>query len=453
MKKNLYFSSPGMFLAGILFSLVFVFSAVTSVYGQDESKIRLTFNVDDPARVSISIFGEIQEGLQKGDNVFMVDPWTNIEIAAADGCVLASVTDSAGENLVEEGSASVGIFVADDVTEETYTIVSAIEGMMSFSVEVDNPSAVKVTDSSYAAVELVAGVNELSMSESRLPLLVSPAEYGKEFYSVTLDGEEIAYSYGYCVMPSEGSRIVIVTEYPDKDCTLSFETAEDIGTFFTAVAVNDSIVYDFQNGLVVRCGDRIGLYYNAAFWMTEDDGQPVVVSVNGEATPWFGPGYSFTVKDNTVISVEQAVRKPEINVSLEVDFPANVKVYRVSESYNDVLELESGANMVALPEDNAALVFMAADDDCRIEGVSVNGRPRNVDFYNYFSLDGLEDGDSVAVFTSGKGAVQSMQPDGCSVGDVYTLSGVKILENATQLQVNELPAGIYIYNGRKAVVR
>lgn len=453
MNKIFFFSLPVSYVASFLFFLLSVFPVSSGVFAQDESKISLTFNIDDPERVSLSVFGEVQEGLQAGDNVLMVDPWTNIEIAAADGCVLLSVVNSAGENLVESGSKSLGIFVSEDMSEETYTIVSAREGMVSFTVEVDNPSEVVVTDNSYVDVALEAGVNEISMSESLLPVLIRPVESGHEFYSVTLDGEEVPYNYGYSVTPSEGSRIVITTEYPDKECKLSFEAADGIGSFFTAVTVNDSTVYDFQSGLSVRCGDRVGLYYNAAFWMTEDDGQPVQVTLNGESTLWFGPGYSFTVKDNTVVSVEQAVKKPEINVSLEVDYPANVLVYRVSDIYKDVLTLEDGTNTVALPEDNAALVFMTDDDESRIEGVSVNGRPHNVEFYNYFSLDDLEDGDVVVVYTSGKGAVGVTTLSGYTEGDVYTLSGTRIMHDATLEQVNGLPAGIYIFNGKKIVVR
>ena len=38
-------------------------------------------------------------------------------------------------------------------------------------------------------------------------------------------------------------------------------------------------------------------------------------------------------------------------------------------------------------------------------------------------------------------------------GDVYNIAGVKVLENATIEDVNRLEKGIYIFNGKKVMVR
>lgn len=97
------------------------------------------------------------------------------------------------------------------------------------------------------------------------------------------------------------------------------------------------------------------------------------------------PGLQLRGETRHKIIVEQAVRKPEITVNVNIDNPDNVIVYRVSESYYDVLKLEAGANTVAVPADEPSMAIMAVNDDCSIEGVTVNGRPRTVEYSNYFS--------------------------------------------------------------------
>lgn len=364
--------------------MLVTFIAGITAYGQDEGKIKLTLNVDNPERVSIAIFGEPLEGLKEGDNELEVDPWTNIEISAAKGCTLKSVVNSAGENIAISSNTAT-ILLTDEKTEETLTITSEKEGEVAFTIEVDKPSEVSVLDCNYKNISLSEGVNEMSMPQSELPLIIGSVNYGQDLYSVTLDGVEQTFNYGYSVMPKEGSKIVIIAEFPEKDCTLTFEQAEDIERFFTDIQVNGQSAGNFGNELTVRCGDNVSLYYNPACWEDEQSGTPLTVTIDGKTPAWFGPGYSFVVKHDTKIIVEQAVRKPEITVNVNIDNPDNVIVYRVSESYYDVLKLEAGANTVAVPADEPSMAIMAVNDDCSIEGVTVNGRPRTVEYSNYFS--------------------------------------------------------------------
>lgn len=324
---------------------------------------------------------------------------------------------------------------------------------MAFTIEVDKPSEVSVLDCNYKSISLSEGVNEISMPQSELPLIIGSVNYGQDLYSVTLDGVEQTFNYGYSVMPKDGSKIVIIAEFPEKDCTLTFEQAEDIGRFFTDIQVNGQSAGDFSNELTVRCGDNVSLYYNPACWEDEQSGTPLTVTIDGKTPAWFGPGYSFVVKHDTKIIVEQAVRKPEITVNVNIDNPDNVIVYRVSESYYDVLELEAGANTVTVPADEPSMTIIAVSDDCSIEGVTVNGRPRTVEYSNYFSLTGLEEGDEVGIFTAGTTSVDKVTTTDEISGNVYTISGTLIISNATPADIARLPKGVYICNGKKLMIR
>lgn len=320
---------------------------------------------------------------------------------------------------------------------------------MAFTIEVDKPSEVSVLDCNYKSISLSEGVNEMSMPQSELPLIIGSVNYGQDLYS----GVEQTFNYGYSVMPKDGSKIVIIAEFPEKDCTLTFEQAEDIERFFTDIQVNGQSAGDFGNELTVRCGDNVSLYYNPACWEDEQSGTPLTVTIDGKPPAWFGPGYSFVVKHDTKIIVEQAVRNPEITVNVNIDNPDNVIVYRVSESYYDVLELEAGANTVTVPADEPSMAIMAVNDDCSIEGVTVNGRPRTVEYSNYFSLTGLEEGDEVGIFTAGTTSVDKVTTTDEISGNVYTISGTLIISNATPADIARLPKGVYICNGKKLMIR
>lgn len=435
----------------LLLLLVTLITGVAA-FGQDEGKIKLTLNIDNPDRVNISFFGELIEGLKEGDNEIEVDPWTNIEISAAKGCTLKSVVNSAGES-ININSNTATVLLTDEKTEETLTITSEKEGEVAFTIEVDKPSEVSVLDCNYKSISLNEGVNEMSMPQSELPLIIGSVNYGQDLYSVTLDGVEQTYNYGYSVMPKEGSKIVITAEFPDKDCTLTFEQTEDIGRFFTDIQVNGQSAGDFGNELTVCCGDNVSIYYNPACWEDERSETPLIVTIDGTMPTWFGPGYSFVVKHDTKIIVEQAVKKPEITVNINIDNPANVAVYRVSESYNDVFKLDTGDNKVTVPADEPSIVIMTTNDDNTIEGVTVNGRPRTVEYSNYFSLTDLSDGDEVGIFTTGTTSVDKIYTNAETYGNVYSITGTTIITNATPEDIARLPKGIYIYNGKKLMIR
>lgn len=56
----------------------------------------------------------------------------------------------------------------------------------------------------------------MSMPQSELPLIIGSVNYGQDLYSVTLDGVEQTFNYGYSVMPKDGNKIVIIAEFPER---------------------------------------------------------------------------------------------------------------------------------------------------------------------------------------------------------------------------------------------
>ena len=442
----------------LLFMLIALFSLQVSAVAQDAPElISLTFDIDDAARVRISVNGGELEDLRSGINRVEINPWSNLEIAPAEGCVLVSVADADGVEF-ELNDNVYRQFIGDGFTEATYKVTTAFDSGISFTIEVDNPSKVSCSTKNYQPISLVEGKNELTLSSSELPLLIGAAQYGQEIYSVTMDGEEQPYYYGYVLTPGMGSVIVITADFPDKDCIVEFKEPEGIGRFFTAIEVNSETIDDFANGVTVKCGDQIKLYFNQYCWLTADEGSPIKVTVNGEETSWFGPGYSITIKDNTVVEVEQAVQAEMIPVAIDIDNPKNVIVYRNSTFFKDILSLSEGVNTVQIPKEYASIVIEAVEDpevDCRIDGVTVNGRPRNVDYYNYMEIEELDEDDKVVIYTSGfeGSGVVGINEENTTGKDVYDIYGIIVMRNATLEQTLSLPKGLYIRGDQKIFVR
>lgn len=442
----------------LLFLLITLVSIQVSAVAQDAlESVSLTFDIDDAARVRISVNGEELEELQSGINKVEVNPWSNLEIAPDEGCVLVSVADADGVVLTLSGNAF-RQFIGDSFTEATYKVTTAFDSGISFTIEVDNPDKVSCSTKDYQPILLNAGKNEISLSSSELPLMIGAAKYGQEIYSVTMDGEEQPYNYGYAVTPAMGSVIVITADFPDKECRVEFLTSEGIVGFFTAIEVNSEDIDDFANGITVKCGDQIKLYFNQYCWLTADEGTPIKVTINGEETSWFGPGYSFTIKENTVVNVEQAVPTEMIPVTIDIDNPKNVIIYRNSNFFKDILSLSEGMNSVDLPKEYANLVIESVENseiECRIDGVTVNGRPKNVEYYNYMEIEDLDEDDKVVIYTSGFGStdVTDLTIDNSECVDIYNIYGVMVKSNATMEQTLSLPKGLYIRGNQKIIIK
>lgn len=93
---------------------------------------------------------------------------------------------------------------------------------------------------------------------------------------------------------------------------------------------------------------------------------------------------------------------------------------------------------------NFTLPDLGADHGCEVK----------VELLDALYADGLDHNPNVCAFYTwddGTG-VETAETEVCGA-DVYTLTGVKVRENAMPSDLRALPAGIYIYKGRKIAVR
>lgn len=418
-----------------------------SAQEQDDS-VQVTLNIDDPARVQADLNGDSVLTLKAGGNTFKVIAWTNLNLSATSGHILDKVVDADGnEQTIDNNGAACTLFIADSPKERTYTVTSSVVTNIHFTLSVDHADKIKVTTADYASVTLHDGDNTLTIPSNNLPIGISSAKWGDDLYEVLLDGEAVAYNYGYTVMPKEGSVVKVATAFPDKDCKLTFSYPEGITNFFTTVSVNGSLVTDFLNGLELKAGDKVKFYYNPAMWSSDPD-EAVTVEVNGKQTSWFGSGYSLTLRDNTTVALTKAVPASTISVKVKINKDGATTIYRSSEFYNDIVPLKANEETsVTLPEDDGNKLVVVANGDESIKGINVNGEPMSLDVNNYAEITNLVNGDVVTIFmnnatTSGIGSITTQT----GAAPVYNLQG-------RRMTGRHLPKGIYIRQSRKVIVK
>lgn len=316
-----------------------------------------------------------------------------------------------------------------------------------FTLSVDHAAKIKINMADYSNLNVVDGENALTIPSNKLPISISAAKWGDSFYEVLLDGQNIAYKYGYAVTPHEGSVIKVTTDFPDKDCKLTLVLPDGIKKFFTAVVVDDNLITDFSKDIVLKAGTKAKLYYNPSFWSSDPE-QAVSVTVNGEKTSWFGPGYSIVMRDNTIVKVVQAIAVPTIHVKVKINKDNAATIYRSSETYYDTVTLKANDEQeVELPDDDGNKIMVkTVSDEETIKGINLNDEPVSLDGNNYAEIGDLVDGDHISIFmknsTTGIDAVKATT----AKKEVYNLLGQKV-GNCRHAK------GIFIMNGKKVVLK
>lgn len=436
----------------IITSVVCMLLCILTSFAQSEDKVTLVLDIDNAEHVTIDMFGEEVTGLVSGENTISISPWTSVNISAKEGFTLQSVVNGAGDALNITNQRECSVFIGEEA--EKLVITTAEISTVNFTIIVDDASVVSVSDAQWSAISISDGTNLLSLSETQLPIGITSTTW-QPFYKVTLDDEEVEYNWGYTVTPREGSVINIQTQYPDIDFEVTFDYVNpENSDFFCAVYVDNNPV-DFKNGFSAKAGSKISLYYNTGLWYNtnEDVDYPLTINLNGEEFQWFGSGSSFILSKDTEIQVAEASRKDAITVQLTVDNIEGLIVYRGSESTKDIVAMKPGANSITIGEEDARIVVETASDEYKILAVTVNDDEIDVNYYNYIELNRLKDGD-VIILTTNKpmtGLTEVYAPE--SVSAVYSISGVKVMDKATPLQMKNLPAGVYIVNGKKVVIK
>lgn len=343
-----------------------------SLRAQSEG-IKARIIIDDIERVAISVNYTDYPDIQNGLNVIDVEPGTTVTVKARENCCLKSVvgtgTDgqSWDEFIIEQSYCELR-FYSD--WGDTYTVTSARNEEVqnaSCTLKVDDASKIKVTHKvSQAEVAIVDGENIIKFDPTtETGLVITPTD--KAIYKLVVDGNDITNvsSYSYEVPVVNGTVIEVQANYPDVDCPVHLLLeGDEAADFITGADVDNKPVFNYKNDdFTVKAGASLKLYANTKEWEVDE------CTINGETRSFFNP-FEVVITEETNICI-RVHKYATFKVTITVDDPNRVEVYRGYHYNNDRIELKAGDNTVEIMR-NTPIVSILPAKDCYLESCQVD---------------------------------------------------------------------------------
>ena len=338
--------------------------------------IKVIFNVDDPANVTINIDG-VNQGLVKGNNEITIDApcgyYSTVNVQATTDNFITSVIKG-GANQVSSPYNTTWSYYPSDSDAGKIITISTIKGSVartaSCTVNVDNASKVKVTRSgSYSVVQLHNGENTVYYIPGyETMLIIESATYGVPLYKATLNGEDLAYSYGYSANLSNdgGDKVDILANFPEGlTYNVKFTYVDPLKAkgVVTGVTVNGTAIEDYDNaeGFDVPAGQSVVVSFDNVNYKID------AVKLNDNPVYAYS-SYNFIPKADTKINID-AHQYGTVKATLNIDNKDNVTVYKGYSYQNDIITVNDGDNEIELSENNA-IITIKANSGCYITSVT-----------------------------------------------------------------------------------
>ena len=338
--------------------------------------IKVIFNVDDPANVTINIDG-VNQGLVKGNNEITIDApcgyYSTVNVQATTDNFITSVIKG-GANQVSSPYNTTWSYYPSDSDAGKIITISTIKGSVartaSCTVNVDNASKVKVMRSgSYSVVQLHNGENTVYYIPGyETMLIIESATYGVPLYKATLNGVDLAYSYGYSANLSNdgGDKVDILANFPEGlTYNVKFTYVDEFKAkgVVTCVTVNGTAIEDYDNaeGFDVPAGQSVVVSFDNVNYKID------AVKLNDNPVYAYS-SYNFIPKADTKINID-AHQYGTVKATLNIDNKDNVTVYKGYSYQNDIITVNDGDNEIELSENNA-VITIKANSGCFITSVT-----------------------------------------------------------------------------------
>lgn len=399
---------------------------ITGVYVDDEAVTNYNdenFTVKLGAEVTIYVDG----------NNYMLDSFVvNGESVSVYPSYTFTVTNETGYNI--------------EVNAHLYGTITAYVTVD----DINNVTVYRGYSSAGDVVALESGVKtavELSEKNPSLSWVPAAGCYVASIIVTTAAGEEDKTGYTSLNSITEGTEIVITTGVitrEDKalvwidDKSLAADWCSFYGSF-------DRSLHSFANlstgyNEVVFSAD-VDNPFQIALYRSDYALSPVVYQ-NDEAVE-YKYGYNVTMADGDVVKLFFATDAPATyGVAFEVadGVPA---ITCKKDIITEVADWQSGFS--ALQGTQVDLVAESAVN------VTVNGNAVTAGEGNTYTF--TVDAETTVKIDADKDAIEDIEIDAVSDNNVYNLQGILVVKNATAEQIDALPAGMYIINGKKVVLK
>ncbi|MDE6042898.1 MAG: hypothetical protein K2G07_05050 [Muribaculaceae bacterium] len=324
-------------------------------------------------------------------------------------------------------------------------------GTLDFVLNVDDPSHITVYpgQSQYSAepFELAAGENHLSVGENN-PYIYLKLATGYFISSITDgDGVKLVPQYN-SLQITDGMTINITTDQLVLDGKFALYIDSLEGVY--SATWSDEESREYHN--ISEAGYTVIPFATQAsilYMVSVSGSNPYYAYKNNEAIQNLYTSSYFTQQsypeNGDVYKVYTQGEAPDFfEISFQLFGEGTEDVQVVTDLINLCPDFTSG--LTVLTGTNVA-VYLPENGDFT---VTLDGEDLEADDNGAYSFAATADHSVVVKAFTG---ISNVAAEGASCGPVYNLQGVKVLDHGDPAAINALPAGIYITNGTKVVVR
>lgn len=338
----------------------------------------VTINIDDPQAVTVTKeYWNSDLGQNVAEDVFNpleeVNQYTYDEgayeylyIRPKDGYKLVSVMNNGSDVLY--GNAYYGLSCSDSSNGQVYTVTTAnladIRTATAF-INIDDASKVRISrgGSGGEISVLNNGMNEIKFDpNTESSFQIGPKVYSYALYSVKLDGEAVPESYGsWYLTLRDNSQVEIKANWPDESHKVTITVPAECPDMIKSVknaSDNEPIEGDFTQGVMIKAGTNLAVDFNTEKYAIDE------FSVNGEVQPYFYGSWTGRVRDTDLNIVANGHVYGTFEVTLNVNDPSLVKVYK--NSYADqssLIEVTAGDNTISYTEAQNASYYLCVQPE------------------------------------------------------------------------------------------
>ena len=382
------------------FYLFFMTAVMMMVGVLSANAIKITLKVDRPEAVVIKVNYAPMEGEVKAVNDLDVAEYAYVEVAAKDGYKVKSVTDDAGNavgNLYSTWNNTIYPSNEGAVYNVTTQTMKEYRDCSCF-ITVDVAANVTVQrNGTWTNVDNLKDGERVEVffnQAEELPLYISSTT-GKSLYEVKQNGVKVEGS-SIRVSPAKGDEIVITSQYPDKDCQITFDLPEGCEDFFTSVKAEDrEMGSKYYEGFTMKAGENLYLTGNLTAYKFNS------MTIGSETINYFNGRTQALITDDTKIMVNVAKYKT-LNATISIDNTNAATVLTNQYDTTSGLVLANGENAVEISETITQL-FMKPNTGYYVTKLTVNDEDvleSSYVSYNKMYQINVTDGMKVAIETA-----------------------------------------------------
>lgn len=346
------------------------------------------------------------------------------------------------------------------VTSEKYPVSTA-------TLHVDLPESIELQPN-LIPTPLTAGENTIEFTEVSSSLrIMAKSGYILDKVS-TVIGEDVTeeqiYS-GTCYINLVEGMIIYVESHAivkDQHAVIysTHSSKNELFDYFQFSNRFDYTVYDLEAGYNhLDFAEIFNPFALSAKDAQNKDINPSSVYINGEKQPYYY-GWEFNLKDGDVLKMFFFIDPATYTATFNVADGCEIEVVKdlivpVEDLTAGVTDFEGTAIQIKNANAEKSIeVYVAAAEAAAAEGDDTPaGDKLEADENGCYNVT-LDGSKTITVSLAKQDGVESVNAAAVAESrDVYTLTGILLISNATDAQLKALPAGIYVVGGRKLVIR